>query len=132
MGWRSFWVWVLKQTYKYRMKYGYKTPQQPYNCYMIINIELDMIIKILEIQGFDVNEYHPLQFLDTGQIVGARKKISEWEQIHVRMYNYKNAEGYSVHAHIEFIPEKAPLRHILGWNMKNGCNEFKEEWSRKI
>ena len=130
MIWRRFWIWVLKQIYKYRMKHGYRTPQQPYDCHTTLNMEIDMIIKILEIQGFDVNEYHPLQFIDEGQVVGARKILDDWKQLHVRIYKNKDLEkeGYDVHAHIEYLPEKAPFRHILGYGASDGCEEFEIRW----
>lgn len=133
MIWQTFWLWVLKQIHKYRMKHGYRTPQQPYDCDRTITLELDMIIKILEIQGFDVNEFHPLQFIDEGQAVGARKILNEDRQLHVRMYKDKDweQEGYDVHAHIEYTPERAPLRHLLGVGMINGCDLFEEIWKEK-
>jgi len=50
------------------------------------------------------------------------------KQIHVRMYQNNGKDGYSVHAHIEYIPEKAPVRHILGYNSISGCYTFFLLW----
>jgi len=93
-------------------------------------LNVDNIVEIhsfMEAKGYE--KMHTFQYIDKGQLTSGRIIIDARKQLHVRFYD--GGVGYAIEAsaHIEYIPEVHPIKHLLGKECVNGCHLFWRQWN---
>jgi hypothetical protein len=118
------WIWDWRKAYKGD---AFEHERQRYLCGDVY-LPLEEIAGRLSEKGYELNEL--AQYEDMGQVLSGHL-YRGLRQVHVRFFFDgqqlprfpDTAASYECRAHEEYSWKAAPLRHIRGVDVKNGCPE---------